>query len=287
MFPVGFFQDGNVIRPLMLSAVLSTFGVLGTSITASAGIGTSDFGTGNRCCSSGNEIFAFNSSGDMYRMGISSVQTKVLIKSSSRPVKLRSSGSTANGSHVYVVNGIQPVILGSTSNAFHRYSRVKDTWEVLANAPVSTSTSEIAIDTDSNDNIYYTSGTLFYRYNISTNTWSAISSSHGLNLGVHALVYHNSRIYLASSNVLKCYDIKSSVWSTLASLPLLSTAIRMFRYREYLYCFGGLTGILQYSIKDNKFSTVQGTLLGTGDMCAGVIGSSAYIFSGSTVYSFK
>ena len=288
MLPITFFADSNTIRPLMLNAVLSTFGVLGTTITAAYGAVIDNFNSvGNRCCSANNEIFCFNSVGDMFRMTTTSVLNKVLNKCSSRPVLLRNAGCTMDRNYVYVVNGVAPGLLGAASNTFHRYNIKDNTWSTLPVAPFSTSTSEIAINYDSNDYIYYTQGSAFYRYNISTSVWSSISTGHGLLLGTHSLVYYNYKLYLVSGITLKCYDINTSTWSTLASLPLLSSGARMFRYREYLYCFGGLTGILQYSIKENIWKQVQSTLLAVGDMCGGVIGSSSYIFLGNTVYGFK
>ena len=247
MLPGVFFFDKSRITATRLRGTIITVGVLGSTIKASAGIST--YNTyGNRCCSYNGKIFSFNYDGDMYIFDSVGLKASTVIKAATRITKLRNVGSTCNKNYVYVVNGVSNGLLGSgllgtPSNNFLQYDIKNDKFSSLSNCPLSVYNSEIAIDYDSNDFIYYTNGTNFYKY-----------------------------------------DILSNKWSTLATMPVLSTTLRMFRYKEYLYIIGGLTGVLQYSIKDNKYITINSVLSLSGDIGAGVIEGSGYIVQGNTLY---
>ena len=287
MFPGFFYFDKSKITNVKLKGLVSVLGVIGSTIKSVGALST--FGTtGNRCCSGNDKMFIFNYDGDMYINDSVSLKSSVLVKASTRPVLLRNCGSTCNKDYVYVVNGTTNGIggiLGTPSNSFQRYSISTNTWSTLAVAPLSVYNTEIAINSDLGDYVYYTNGANFYRYNISTNVWSNSGlSSHGLTLGIHGLLYYSGYLYLCSGNVLRRYNISTNTWSTLASMPLLSTAVRMFRYKEFIYIFGGLTGVLEYSIKDNVYRTVNSTINLSGDICAGVIEGAGYMVSGTSIY---
>lgn len=285
MLPGIFFFDKDKMTNLKFSGVVASIGVLGNTIKIGSSLSTFST-TGNRSCSYGDRIFLFNFDGGINLVDSTALANKSLTGITARSVKLRNVASTCSSRYLYTCNGTTNTILGilgAPSNAFSRYDILDKSWKDLAVAPFSVINSEIAINYDLNDYIYYTSASTFYRYSIVSNTWSVLPT-HGLSLGVHGLVYYNSKIYLCSGSVLKCYDIISSTWSTLVSLPVLSTAMRLFRYRDNLYIFGGLTGVMEYSLVSNKLRTINSTLSLSGDLCAGVIYGAGYIVSGSTLY---
>lgn len=288
MLPAVFFFDKDRMTNLKFLGVIASVGILGNTIKLGSSLSTFST-TGNRCCSGWDRIFLFNYDGGIHTIDSSSLKSKALVQIAPRPLALRNPGSTCTSRYMYAVNGTTNGLgglLGSTSNTFHRYDVVGNSWSTLAVCPLSVINSEIAINYDLGDYIYYTSGSSFYRYSLVSNTWSSTGlSSHGLILGVHALVYYKMKLYLASGNVLKVYDIVSNTWSTLVTLPLLSTAVRMIRYRDNLYIFGGLTGVMEYSLVSGVLRTINSTINLSGDLCAGVIYGSGYIVGGSTLYS--
>lgn len=289
MLPGVFFFDKSKMTATRLRGTVITVGVLGSTIKATAGISTFN-SYGNRCCSYNGKIFSFNYDGDMYIFDSEGLKNSTIKKAVTRVTKLRNVGSTCNSKYVYVVNGVSNGLLGTgalgtPSNNFLQYNIKDDKFSSLSNCPLSVYNSEIAIDYDSNDYIYYTNGTNFYKYDIVQNLWITTGLSlHGLTLGVHGLVYYRKKLYLASGNTLLEYDIVLNKWSTLVAIPGTNIGLRMFRYKEYLYICGSFTGVLQYSIKDKKFSTINSVLSLTGDIGAGVIEGSGYIVQGSTLY---
>lgn len=135
MLPGVFFFDKSKITPIRLKGTILSIGVLGSTITASAGVST--FNTyGNRCCSYNDKIFSFNYDGDMYIIDAISLSASKIRKAAIRLNKLRNIGSTCNKNYVYVVNGVSngllgTGILGTPSNNFVRYSIKDDKYSTI------------------------------------------------------------------------------------------------------------------------------------------------------------
>lgn len=143
------------------------------------------------------------------------------------------------------------------------------TFTTLASSP--NPVNNVAVDPTTN--IIYAqeySGTGFYSYNPSTNTWTTLASapiSQGNNGGA---AYLNGKIYTAytnNSSQLGVYNIASGTWTTIANPLGIGTAV-ITAYNGLLYMADG-TSFVSYDPATNTTHTLAAAPAFTTSDCSG------------------
>lgn len=110
----------------------------------------------------------------------------------------------------------------------YKYDTVNDTWERITDLPTAYSNivnKGLGCAYDEEDNIYITASNYHYKYTISTDTYTSLSTS-SFALGYNGIVYYNNYVYSApyssySSYYFQRYNIATNSWSNISPLAYL------------------------------------------------------------------
>lgn len=202
---------------------------------------------------------------------------------------------TANGD-IYALGGVN---VGTYYRDFWKYTASTDSWSSLLQHPQGNRAGSAMAHDPVNNTIYVFGGSTgtpalstqrndMYRYNISTNTWSAAISQGGTipAARVHSqMKYLNGKLYLfggyytdSSAKTLSVYDIATNTWTALAPCPYAmsyASSTVIIGTDLYAFCVSGGSGVpgsggtyylMKYNTLTNTWSTMITTSIQMGRM---------------------
>ena len=170
-----------------------------------------------------------------------------------------------------------PYVIGS----MYRYKIASDNWESMGAAPIQMVTGGMVWT--GGDNIYIMAGgssaqNLFYRYTISNNSWTPLTTTGTSALSGSGLawdggdnIYASIRSTAPSNNDLWVYSISGGTWTDLIALPSpAASGSNLCKVGDNLYYgLGGSTSYYRYKIANNTWETLASVPSAGGSWGAG------------------
>src|SRR3989338_8185798 len=201
------------------------------------------------------------------------------------------------------------VTQGNSTTGFYKYTISTNTWagsnvSSLAATPGTLAQGSNMIRNGADDTIYVTQGnsaTGFYRYTISTNTWTTLAVVPGILDSGSSMIRNGAddTIYVTQGGTVGLagfykYTISTNTWTTLTVVPgALNNGSDMIRNGAddtiYVTQCGNLTGFYKYTISTNTWMTLAvapGTLADGSSMIRNGADDTIYVTRGGSNTGF-